>query len=379
MPAKHRFCGLRTVYQSGRSDRRSRGSGRPLFSTVLRRFSSLDRRGDRGGLAQIAPAVGDTGAGTGCRSPIGPASGPGAKRTVATPSRAAISCPRWASSKAQTESARVDVERAVARDPGGPRVPRDPLADGVRPALDERRRGPPEGPKRAELAPDRVRQPFQGSPPRLARLDRKQGRVRRGDHGLAEPRDRGRPEPRGGAGRAPRGRRREAGAAAARAARPRPGGARARRAAARPASRSREARGRPRSTRSSRCGPRPVVPRVTSASRRTSSASTDGRVAIVGEPPAREPEARRGAPGTPARAPPRSRGVPRPALPRVRRRARVHGETTSRGGEAELHAAERCVPLRESRRVVLRETAPARVRAVPARDRGRHAALRARP
>ncbi len=149
------------------------------------------------------------------------------------------------------------------------------------------------GPEARKLALDRVRQPFHRLTSTMAAgLGREQGRVRRGDHGLAEPRDRGGEGLAAARGRAPRGRRRGAGAAAARAARPRRAGARARPAAARPAIRSREARGRRRSTRSSRCGPRPVVPRIDVGVQAALERLDRRRVAFVGEPAARKPEPR---------------------------------------------------------------------------------------
>src|SRR5438874_5670370 len=103
MPAKQPFCRLLKVYQTGRSEACRASPKLTAFCTLSRRFSSsIDaaisaarRRSSAVGAAAVFSA--DT------ASPEG--SGPGAKRTLGTPRRSAISAARCPSSNAQTESA----------------------------------------------------------------------------------------------------------------------------------------------------------------------------------------------------------------------------------------------------------------------------------
>ena len=271
------------------------------FSTVLRRFSSAIARGDRGGLVAARPASAlrapgrASGADLAGERARGEADDSG--RRAARRSR----CPRWASSKAQTESAVLtwSVPSRAIREGQAFRAIASPTASGQRSTISARS---PEGPKRRELAADRVRQPFHGSPPRCRLgLGRQQAeRMRRGDHGLAEPRDRGgqrlaaaQVELREHVVEKQERRRR-------RAARPRRGGARGRRAAARPASRIRAARGRRRSR-----GRRDAARAPSSRARRRRRGGPRGPPRRAGRPRRRaaRPAARsrRGAPGTPAR------------------------------------------------------------------------------
>ena len=158
--------------------------------------------------------------------------------------RSAISARALAELERPDRVGGVHVHGAVACDARRPRVARDRGADDVRPALDELGHARPAGRSGASSA--RISLPS-GSMLHLHELrglDRQRRRVRRGDHRLPHARDALGQHARGGRGRAPRARRRAAGAAASAAAPPRRAAARARRAAARPASRTGAGRGR---------------------------------------------------------------------------------------------------------------------------------------
>src|SRR5919198_550436 len=102
MPAKRRFCEARKVYQIGWSARPRARLKLTAFCTLSRRFlSPIDEAIARARSA--SSGVTSSGGGAGSSAACG--SGPGAKRSLGTPSAAAISAPRWPSSYAQTESA----------------------------------------------------------------------------------------------------------------------------------------------------------------------------------------------------------------------------------------------------------------------------------
>ena len=342
------------MYQIGRSTAPRARLKLTAFCTLSRRFSSLDRGGDRAAPARPSSGVTSTGASTALG--VGLRQRPGGEPDAsATPSAAAISPARWPSSKAHTESAVLHVHGAVAGDARRPGVAGDRGADRSGPALDAAPPCPACGPKRdssARISLSRA-DPCSTSTS-CAGLDRQRGRVRRRDHRLPHAPRRARPGRGGGRGRAPRARRR-AGAAAARqqlrlGEQEREHGEpllalRAELAQVavaardqdvvevRPEARSRRARGRARAA--------PRAPRPSAARRRTRAA-----------PPAAR--ARRRARRTPARARPAPRGAPRRARRRASATRSVHGVERVARREAELDAPERGVSLRERREVVLR-------------------------
>ena len=201
----------------------------------------------------------------------------------------------------------------------------------------------------------------------LRGLDRQRRHVRRGDHRLPHARDALREhlpaagiELREDVVEQEQGRRRAA------ALLPR-AGARAPRGAARPVSRTGADRGRrSRSATSSRCGPSPVVPRSRSRASRCSSASRVGGCGVVPEARRAAARARRLVRANAGRALRASRGAGRRASAPSAATCSVHGSSASRSGEAELHAAQRRVPLRERGEIVLRHR---RARREEARER----------
>ena len=207
------FCGLTQVYQTG-------WSAAPCARLELRRFLHsfaqffvVDRRRrvsrPAGGLR---PAVGRAAASR-PRLRSGSGSGPGREaEPPARPRRAAISAARWPSSNAHAESARVHVQRPVAGDPRRPRVARD-LRRRPRPATRSTSVGrvPPAGRSATELGRGSLAQTSLSRRHLhdLRRLDRA---ARCGCVAVITacsiPGDTGRRARGGGAGRAPRGRRR---------------------------------------------------------------------------------------------------------------------------------------------------------------------------
>ena len=286
-----------------------------LFDSFAEVFVG-DPGGDRGRPRLPLPAVGSAVVPGPGRLAAG--QGPGAKRMFATPSRAAISPARWASSKAQTESAVLTWRCRRARSATARRCGRSPRRR--RPSSARRSRRARRGAEAGRSRADRVRQPFHCSPPRAAP----------GSAGSAE----GCvavisvcPSPARGAASASRRRRSSSESTSSRS---RSGGGESSeasaRSSARTASRCSPCDPNPRSSRpaeiarSSRWGPSPVVPRATSASRRASRATTDGGVALVAENAAGKAELLE-RPRNRARAPPSSPAAPRRAARRGRRRA----------------------------------------------------------
>ena len=249
-PAKPLFCGLRESVSDGAvSSAPARGSKLTAFCTVSRSFSSSIDAAIPAGLALVLGRSARTGSATARLRRVGSGSGPGAKRTPATPSRAAISAAAWPSSNAQTESVvcTCSVPSRAIRAGHALRAIASPTASGQR--VDEvgQARLRPEA---RELARGRSDSLSRGHLHDLARLDRQRGRWVAVIDRLAHAPRPARRARRGGASRAPRARRRAAAAAASRrAARPRRAAARAAPAAARPASRSSAGRGRRRRSR----------------------------------------------------------------------------------------------------------------------------------
>ena len=249
------------------------------------------------------------------------------------------------------------MHRPVAGDARRPRVAGDPVADRRRPALDELRH-PGLRPEARELRrASSTTEPFQASTSTTcAGSTGSADRVRRRDHRLPHARNRALRAPGAGRGRAPRARRRAEAAAGTGAARPRPGAATARRAAARPASRTGAGHGRrsPIST-SSRCGPEPGRAALEIAGEPRLERFPRRRLRLVAEHrrrPGRAPRRVRAKPGASAASVSRrlchelraeQRDLLRPRLECVPAR------------EAELHAPQRGVPLRERGEVVLRQ------------------------
>ena len=154
------------------------------FCTLSRRFSSLDRGRDRGGLRVCSGGRLERGAG---RHSGAPGSGPGAKRTLRP--RAGPRSRRPDAELERPDGVRgVDVHRPVRARSGQATRSGDRLADRGGPPLDELRRGPPAAPNR-EARRGR-------SSPSLSRVTSTtwagstgKPSVRRRDHRLAEHRD----------------------------------------------------------------------------------------------------------------------------------------------------------------------------------------------
>ena len=173
------------MYQIGRSRRPSREAQSDRFLHTFAQLFVVDRRPPARGPLVVLRRRLERGSRT--RSSAASGSGPGAKRSFATPSRSAISCARWPSSNAHTESAVLHVHGAVPRDARGPRVARDRRADRRRPALEQLRhaglRAEARELARGSSLPSRSRLHLHD----LRRLDRQRGRVRRRDHRLSLP------------------------------------------------------------------------------------------------------------------------------------------------------------------------------------------------
>ena len=292
----------------------------------------------------------------------------------------AISAARWPSSNAQIESVVLtcSVPSRAIRAGHALRAIASPTASGQRATTSAR---PACGPKRDELAADRDQTACPGvTSTTCAGSTGSAQRCVAVITTCSSPATRSASDARGGASRAPRARRRAAAAAARRAAPPPRAGARAPRGAARPASRSCAGRARRRRSRtSSRCGPSPVEPRRRSASSRASRAAAVGGSRVVAERAVGKAEL--AGHGGEAR---RERRDRRPAARATSSRAELGHALRPRRergavGEPELHAAQRRVPLRERRGVVLRQPGAGRLqaaeRAVEVRAPRRRAAL----
>ncbi len=196
----------------------------------------------------------------------------------------------------------MNVQRPVAGETRRPRVARDLGTDGVGPDADDRSHARRRAEAAAARARRRGRRASSGRPHHpgdtsssCAGVDGKRRRLRRGDERLPGVEHALGQDPAAVRDRAPRARRPAAAAGRSRGDRrsapPRRAAAQAPSAAARPASRSCGDRGgRWQGTTSSRCGPRPVVPRSRSRSRRASSAVGGRRIALVDHPRLRETE-----------------------------------------------------------------------------------------
>ena len=324
------------------------------FATILRRLSSS--------IPEASAAASSCSSAVGSRASFdapasssaeGSGSFPGANRRPAGAASPSVSASlarsfgsSWESSKAHARGARRDVQLAVAGQPRRPRVAGDLLAHRLRPGRTIAVI-PSAGPKRDELPLDVAADPLrlhdatrarpgststswfgsngsadapvavtsvwpaaaqplgEGAAPALVELREdvvEQEERRRGPRSSAAP--------------------------------PRRAGARARRAAARPASRSGAGRAPPAAIpTSSRCGPSPVVPRSRSRVEPGLERLARRRLGVVAELGAGQAELA-GALGEGGH----ERGdrlarAPRRAPPRAPRPARVHGATASRDGE----------------------------------------------
>ena len=342
------------MYQIGRLLRPRARLKLTAFCTLSRSFSSLIEeaiaRGPLGVLRRHLDRARD-GLVVGLRQRARARSGPSARSSFAGDLGGAL-----AELERPHRVGGVHVHRAVACDARRPGVARDRGADGGRPALDELGHAG----LRAEADELGAGSRYRADPCSTSTSCA-------GSTGSAErcvaviivcpmPANARREHLGAGRGRAPRARRRAAAAAASAAAPPRRGAARARRAAARPASRTGAGRGRrSRSARRRGAGRGPSRPRSMSRARRASSSSTVGGSRVVAR------AARRGRPssaGALGERRARARRAPRgaastSAAPSAATRS-VHGSSASRPDEAELHAAQRGVSLRERREVVLR-------------------------
>ena len=351
MPAKQRFCGLQTVYQTRRSERplREPQSHRffDSFRAGFRRRARQQSRPPRApaprrarGRADAAPAV------------SGPGQRPGREphRRHAR-ARAAISGARCASSKAHTESAVLTCSVPSRAIRAGHALRAIAVADRRRPARDDlgqpRLRAEPR-----QLAADGVRQPFHCSPPPPGRPAGSaeacvavitvcpSSRHRLGQNAAAAGSS---SESTSSRRRIGGGERSDASASSSESTarrcspcEPKPRSSRAGRdhqvVEVRARARSFRGRGRPRAA--------PRGPRASAARRRRRACRREGRTP-------------RAAPGTRARVRQPSRGGLDERAPSSASRS-VHG-ATARGADTELRAAERGVALRERRRVVLRD------------------------
>jgi hypothetical protein len=174
------------VYQNGRSSAVRARLKLIAFSTLVRSFSSsIDaaisdaRRSCSGDARRGSTEVVTTSA---------DGSGPGANRTFATPSRAAISAPRWPSSNAQIESvvAMCSVPSRAIRAGHALRAIASPATSGQRSTRSAR---PDCAPKRASSPRSSLDSLSRGHLHDLGRLDRQCRALGGGHNCLLHPRD----------------------------------------------------------------------------------------------------------------------------------------------------------------------------------------------